>query len=249
MRKVSLLQMILISIIFLINFSFFLISCIYGGPLLFIFLTVLAHWGNTVYLCFVFSCDISLFFFKSDKLEHINFFMRNTYSIFSFTYEYTVTIGYWFLVLLGDTFMRFDADDVFSLVYLIFQHGGLTVLLLLDLILFEHERIDWSSNHLLIIAGLYGLYFIIVAVSKYVFGINAYPFLYNATIGQLIVCVITFYIILVNSYQAHIWFVKVKNDIAMKMAKKKEYEKGNQSELAESIEKDTMQSNNEPMSD
>lgn len=216
MREVSPLQLITILIVTLINFGFFILSCILGGALLFIFLTSLAHWSNTVYLCVVCICDISVFFFKSDKLEKVNEFMRNTYSIFSFTFEYTVTVLYWMLVLLGDSFMTFYTENALMLSFFIYLHGIITLFLLFDLVLFNHQKITWSNSHVMILSGLYLIYFIIVSISKFGYGINPYPFLVNASVGQLIVCIVAFYIIVVNSYQSHIWFLKIKNDIQMK---------------------------------
>ena len=76
------------------------------------FITMWAYYANSLYLLIVMICDIS-FYCKSTKLEHINTFFRNKYSIISMPYSYFVSFAFW---LRSFVLIHFSSFDIFRIV-------------------------------------------------------------------------------------------------------------------------------------
>ena len=100
-NNITLKQFIISCIINVINFFYFLGYDFTLNYRSLIFLTIITLDFNTIYLLLSFICDISLFIFKSQKLEPLNDFMRNKVCQVANPLSYAVTILFWSLALFG----------------------------------------------------------------------------------------------------------------------------------------------------
>lgn len=214
MREISLFQLSLISILTIVNLSIFVLTIITNRIKIVSFLTMWSYLVNTIYLTILFICDWYLYFSKTEKLEYIiSSFFRNTFSKIGCSLTYTITILYWLLVVLGPIIMRFETSNFLIIFFHIYLHGVITVFVLLEIVFFEHKRLDSNNLDVLILTIIYVCYLVLALISQYVFNLPPYQFMDMVKPYQLISPIMVFYIIIINSYQVHIWIIKKKNDL------------------------------------
>lgn len=210
MREIPKNRLILyIGINFMNMFLFFGPLFVSNRPLRY-FLTFWTYWANSIYFLTITICDGCMYYCKNNSLERINNFFRNIYSRYSFTFSYGVTILYWLLFFLGPKFL-YVRPGFIPFLFHIYYHGGFTSILLLDLYLNEHKNIKWSFKEIIILSSFFFAYAFVAGYAK--FGINfiPYAFMENASIKQLITGAFIIYIIFLNSYQIHLYLLKLKN--------------------------------------
>ena len=140
-----------------------------------IYLTIITLDFNSIYLFLSFICDISLFIFKSQKLEALNDFMRNKVCHVANPLSYAVTILFWTLALLGGM-----GDIIISKRIFIFNvhiHLLISILLIVDIFIAEHEKHTFSFLTLIIIFIYMILYEIFCTTLTFKFDNPPYPFL------------------------------------------------------------------------
>ena len=184
----------------------------------FVFLTNWGLWSNSFYLLVVMICD-TIFFFKKDPqdfFEKINNFFRNSYSLVSFPLSYTIFLLYWVLLFSGG-FSRPDGKEggksgLNSINFLnIYMHGLITVFLLIDLFVANHEvkKITWK--YIAICSGVYWCYAVVALIWTFVFNLPPYAFLAKVPIWMLILLGIVFNLVLIGFYVIHIQLLKKKS--------------------------------------
>ena len=209
MRKVNICSLIFLCSFTFINVLIYLKTLSYKGKHLYYFLTMWSFWMHIIYLLFISFSDIYLYCFNSDKFEFINNFMRNKYCRISYPFTYMVSCLYWLLHLLGPQFLTVKGGLMPYLSH-IYLHGFISLLLLLEFILNQHEYIK-ISKEFAIITVIYLLYCLTVTIGKYKYYTEPYTFMEKANKKQLLVSGIIFYLILFNCYQFNVWLFKIKN--------------------------------------
>ena len=149
-----------------ITLSQFIVSCIINGLNSFfyflayeitfnyrflVFLTIITLDFNSIYLFLSFICDISLFIFKSTKLEVLNNFLRNKLCHVANPISYTVTVLFWGIAAfggMGDIFANF-----IFIILIPFKkgYGGLS-----NFIVNIPHKIPYNIIYTIIIANIFG---------------------------------------------------------------------------------------------
>lgn len=201
----------------------FIIACIinglntffyfFGFPFVFnfhklIFLTMITLDLNCIYLFLSFICDISLFIFKSDRLEKMNDILRNKISNVINPISYLVTILFWFLVIFGGIINAFAT--AYKAIHSIYCHLIISIFLIIDIFIAEHKRHYFSWINLGIIFAYLIIYFIIACVATFKYDDPPYHFLESITFWPLLGCCILFSIIAILCYFFQILILKIK---------------------------------------
>ena len=177
------------------------------------FITICTYYMNSIYLCINLICDLNLYIKKSDKLEKLNDWNRNTYSQICNTLSYFVFILFWSLFLLGKDFMRFRKFKLLEHIIYMYLHFLITVFCIIDIIIQERNKITFKRKNFIIIIIIFTLYMILCVIGKYILDFCPYTFVENGNIKQLIVAMFFFYIIVYNCYCFQIWIInKFNND-------------------------------------
>lgn len=211
------------------NTIFFLLFLLKFETKHFFFLTMWTYWLNSIYLLVVCICDISLCCFKSTRLEKINDFFRNDYSLVSFPFSYAVTFLFWFLVCLGNNVMNFDFV-MSKMIARIYLHGINTGFLLLDLFISEHKKKEFDWNVFTAISTIFWVYCTDVCIGKYWLNIMPYRFVENINSIFLLFSIgILFYLVVLIAYQFHLYLInrigKNADDYAELQEKEEMYER------------------------
>lgn len=221
MKTTSLCALINLFVITIINTIVFIFAIMAKLKYPYLFLTMWSFYANSIYLIAILICDISAYFFNSNKLDSVNNFMRNVYSKYSIPLSYTVTFLYWLLVLLGEQFIKWKAGPmvIFFQVYL---HGIISFILLFEVLQRQqNNKQHWSYWDILILSIIILFYSIALMIGKYVQDFNPYQFMQYASWRQLITPLILLEVSAINSYQVHLFFLKLKLNYS---GEEKEYE-------------------------
>ncbi len=185
----------------------------FNRQLIFMFITICTYYMNSIYLCINLICDLNLYIKKSDKLEKLNDWNRNTYSQICNTLSYFVFILFWSLFLLGKDFMRFRKFKLLEHIIYMYLHFLITVFCIIDIIIQERNKITFKRKNFIITMAIFKLCLMICILEKYFMGFCPYTFIVKANNKQLIVAIFIFVIIIYNCYYFHIWMVnKFNND-------------------------------------
>ena len=191
---------------FLFILSISIICIINKYSKIFIHITNWSFFLSTFYLFSSLACDTSLYFFSSKKLEKFNYFIRNKFSTIAFPYCFMISIGFWLILLIGfiigtDTFKKSDTKITIPMVLInIHLHLGITVIMVIELFLSEKEeaKLNWLSS--ITNTFIFVIYCIIVCIAKFNFDNNAYVFMEDLKIGELILIGIAIYGLLIGCY-------------------------------------------------
>ena len=211
MRTVNKSLLIYLTIVSLINIFLFFATAILAKKHLFFFLTFWSFWMNLLYLIIICITEFYIFFFQDYRYEKINNFFKNIYSRISFTFSYSITLLYWILYFLGKNFL-IVREGFIPYCFHIYMHGIFTLLLLIELIINNHEYNPHNLKDFFIISVIFFLYTINASFAKYFFDFCPYAFMEKASFGQLIISSLIMYMIVLNCYQIHILLLKVKNE-------------------------------------
>ena len=185
------------------------------------------HYGHfffsSIYLICIFISDINLYLFNSTKLEKFNDFIRNTYSIISYSYCYSITIEFWLILFIGLSFGKNPFSEkktipIIKILESLYLHLGITIIMIIDLVLTK-RKINNNKNILVINNIIYFLYSVIVLLANYVFLMPAYPFMKNAGIVLMVLIFVVSFILINGSYYLHLFLIKIINE--EKIRKKK----------------------------
>ena len=163
---------------------------------------------NSIYLFLSFICDISLFIFKSTKLEALNNFLRNKLCHVANPISYTVTVLFWGIAAfggMGDIFANF-----MFIVLNVYAHLLITIFVIVDIFIAEHENHSFSPKILAIIIIYMILYGILCGILTIKFDNPPYPFLKGISILPLLGIYAVFSLIFVSCYFFQILLFKIK---------------------------------------
>ena len=207
------------SIIFL---GFFIYIFYYPKNL--IYCTWLSYLLNSFYLFISIICDINLYINKSFKLEIINDFFRNKFSVPMNVISYYVCFIYWFFyftVEVNEFTGKFDYLKCF------YQHILIMIIEIIDIFNSEHSYLKFSYIDLFICLILINLYGIELYILIFHYNIAPYKFYENCNYLKFIISGFIINILIVIFYFFHLWLFKLKfknqhklNEICEKSKKK-----------------------------
>lgn len=210
MRTISIYSLLYLFIVTIINTIVLVFSIVGDSKYPYYYLTLWAYYANSIYLIVVLICDISSFFFNSEKLDAVNSFMRDFYSKYSYSLSYTVTFLFWLLVILGEQFIKWDSSPI-KVFFQIYLHGVVSLILIFEIIQSDRsKKTEWSYKDILILSIIVIVYSITILLGKYYDHFIPYQFMKYASLRQLITPLILIEVFSFNSYQLHLFFLKIK---------------------------------------
>ena len=167
-------------------------------------------------------------------LKKYNYFIRNNFSSIAFPFCFMISIGFWLILLIGliigsDTFKRSDTKITIPMALInIHLHLGITIIMIIELFLSEKEEAKLNIFSFISNTFIFIIYCVVVCVAKFNFNNNAYVFMENLKIGELIPIGIAIYGLLIGCYFLY-------NYITNKINNKyfKSIEKGERDDLIE----------------
>ena len=133
-ERITLLQLIITLLINGINIIFILFFVCYKfifdfGSLK--YLSNITLYFNTIYLFLSCLCDIYLFFFKSTKLEKLNYFLRYKFCNIINPISYLAFILFWILVIAGGIVRAFESP--MKALFSIYANLLINIFIIIDL--------------------------------------------------------------------------------------------------------------------
>ena len=236
MAKVSITKSQLISsIIFNGGNTFifiFLLKALYLNPGILKFLTYLSYCANSIFLFFCLLCDIFLYL-NSDKnsfesetdyklieadeendkqsfwFERLNDWNRNTYSLICNPFSIFVTISFWILYFLGESYIKVS-PGFYPMSRTFYLHLVITILIIIDIFVSKRKKIT-IFKYYDIVSELFLLYCLAIIIMKFKYNILPYAFLNSGIIFLLFYMIISF-ILLHLCYYINIWLVNLSNN-------------------------------------
>ena len=209
--KISFLQFIISILIGIYAFIMIIyIEANYISPKQLFFMTMWNCFISTIYLITISICDFSFFYIKSNKLEKLNEFFRETLSPAFTALTYLVTFTFWvmiFPVLVKSGNGNFGLNLYTNL----YVHLILTIFQTVD-IFFSYRKNKGiiMKYDFLIAAFIMGSYAILTLILVYGYNYAVYPFLKHMTwykgLGELIL----FEVMMFLFYLIHVGFIKLK---------------------------------------
>ncbi len=208
--KSPLLKIIFYSALTLINMILLIIIAYFLSWKAIFFLTVINMVITTVYLIASNYFDITLHFLKKGVNDEILRFWRDYYFKYAYIISQVVFVLFWTLCFLGENFM-IVGESTLQIVGSFYAHGIICHVMTLDLYITEHKfSNDQVKVDVIIIFVLLLIYTTMQLISKYVIGINIYPFLEILNLSQLSILYILTFFISFNIYQLYIHLVTNK---------------------------------------
>ena len=207
-REIKKLNYYLILCLFIFNLGVIIYLCCTLRPSQ--FLPHLTNWSfvlSSFYLFLVVLTDSCLYFFGLQNLEKFNHFIRNSFSNIVFPYCFTITIGFWVILLIGfvspaETFLEKGTKITLEMIFVnVYVHLGITAILLIELIINKREKakLNWCSGITNTI--IYIIYVISICIEKYKFDFYPYLFVKNLNIaGMVIVGIIIYGLIIASAF-------------------------------------------------
>lgn len=174
---------------------------------------LLTYWTlymNSVYLLLNVISDSLFFFTKNENMEYLNSFSRNKMAQIVNPFSYFVFFFYWTAVLMGKNVMPFPLE-IDKLLSSILHHFMITLFLILDLFLHEHDQITFNLFDVCIISCIFVGYGITIAINHFSFGRSPYPFMNGLSPVYLILIAIGGFGAMVVSYLLHIGLLQLKH--------------------------------------
>ena len=220
-REIKKCNYYLFLVLFLFHTAMFIFSLVY-----FSFKDIIMHftfWNFMICSFYIFSLfitDTCLYYFSYTKCEKFNYFMRNKYSHISFSICCAVTIIYWFIILplalLGDNNTGNQNDEsgssgAESIILNLYIHGGVNIVLLIELIYYKRERIKYSFKTIFVIIGIFLVYSIFLIITQVVFKVEAYDL--TADISAISYILLEIFLIIISfvSYSINYCVVNLIN--------------------------------------
>ena len=213
-----------------ILFLFFLKALYYDHRIL-LFLTYLSYCANSFYLFFCFLCDIFLYLKEKNSeindlnyklieseenkndnktwFEKLNNWNRKKYGIICNTFSFFVTISFWSLYFMGESFIKVSSG-FYPMLRTYYLHLIITIIIIID-IYNSKRNVTYSSCDINMIFNLFLIYCIIIAINKYFFNTNIYAFMHFGWI-ILMIFIIIFFFILYFCYRLNLWLINYVNN-------------------------------------
>lgn len=173
------------------------------------YLTMWTLLMNSIYLVLNTISDTYLFFTSKQNLEYLHDFSRNKMAPVANSYSYMVFISFWGMVCMGSTVMKLptDAAGLLSNIYL---HALITVFVIVDIYLSDHEKLQFNWIIFAFLGGIFILYSINVVICIFVLDFPPYPFMKNAPFWIVCVSGLGLFVIVILGYFIHIGLLALK---------------------------------------
>ena len=198
-----------LSPIYIINFG---LCCyfMYGAGLKnFAYLTSWTLLMNSTYLLINLIADTFFFFSKKSTLEFLHIFSREKIAPVVNSFTYMVFISFWGMASMGSSVMKFPLDFA-SILKNIYQHGLITVFVMLDVFLYEHKKSKFELINIALLFIIFILYGTSAAISIYEFDFFPYPFMEGASFPRLCIYGGILFLFVILGYFIHIGLNKLK---------------------------------------
>ena len=145
-----------------------------------------------------------------NTLKKLNDWNRNKFGVICNSLCYFVSVGFWSLFFLGNTFMQVS-KSIKNLFNCIYHHCIIQIIIIIDIFNFDRKILSFSWIYFGIIYSIFISYSIIIYIEKFYFGRNAYIFMNGSSKIFLILCLIVGSGLLYLSYLIHIYLIKFKH--------------------------------------
>ena len=142
-------------------------------------------------------------------LQKINDWNRNKFGVICNSLCYFVSIGFWSLFILGNSFMQVS-KSIKNLFNCIYHHCIIQIIVIVDIFAFERKIHTFSWFYFGIIYSIFIIYSIIIYIEKFYFYRNAYIFMKGSSLLFLLFCLIIGSGFLLLSYLIHIYLIEFK---------------------------------------
>lgn len=226
-------KQLIISIIFFGGNSFifiFYLKELFTNIQLLQYLTCLSYYANSIFLFLCLICDILLYLNNNSEkgdtdyhlineqntnsetnitwVEKLNNWNRNKYGIICNTFSFFVSISFWILYFLGESYIK-TSNKFYAFLSTINLHLIISVLVIIDILVSKREH-TFSWYYFKIISFIFFIYCVITGIEKYCFNINPYAFM-NGGLLFLILYVLLSFVILYFSYLFNAYLIEYKN--------------------------------------
>ena len=209
-----------------------LLKAVYSNPGILKFLTYLSYCANSIFLFFCLLCDIFLYLNRnidssepetdyrlmeadddngkeSFWFERLNDWNRNTYSLICNPFSFFVTVSFWILYFLGESYIKVS-PEFYPMLRTYYLHLTITILIIIDILVSRRKKITVFKYYDLV-SDLFLLYCIAIIIMKYKFNILPYAFLNSSLVFLLCYMIISF-ILLRFCYYINIWLINLSNN-------------------------------------
>jgi hypothetical protein len=195
------------------------------------YLTHLSYYANSIYLLLCLVCDIFLYLDNKDEnemsyrlmeeeednnsskdnnikwFEQLNNWNRNKYGVVCNTFSFFVSISFWILFLLGESYIRVS-NTFYAMLSTINLHLIISILIIIDILCSKREH-KFSNEYFGIISLIFLIYCAYTGINKYYFNSNTYAFM-NGSFLFLIFYVVISFCILYVSYLLNVYLINYK---------------------------------------
>ena len=192
------------------------------------YLTNLSYYANSFFLLLCLICDIFLYINNNSsekietdyhlideqninnennmlfRIEKLNNWNRNKYGVVCNTFSFFVSISFWILYFLGESYIK-TSNSFYAFLSTINLHLFISVLVLIDIFISRREHY-FSWSYFGIISLIFFIYCTITGINKYCFNINPYAFM-NGSLLFLIFYVMLSFAILYISYVLYVYLI------------------------------------------
>ena len=164
---------------------------------------------NSIYLFINLLADAFFFFTNQHKFDWLHEFSREKIAPVVNSFTYMVFISFWGMASMGSSVMKFPLDFA-SILKNIYQHGLITVFVMLDVFLYEHKKSKFELINIALLFIIFILYGTSAAISIYEFDFFPYPFMINASFPRLCIYGGILFLFVILGYFIHIGLNKLK---------------------------------------
>jgi uncharacterized membrane protein len=194
------------------------------------YLTNLSYYANSIFLLLCLICDISLYINNNNSqqveadyhlidddnkknenyvlmIEQLNNWNRNKYGVICNTFSFFVSISFWILYFLGESYIK-TSNNFYSFLSTINLHLIITVLVLIDIFMSKKEH-QFSWSYFGIISLIFFIYCAITGINKYSFNSHPYAFMKGSLLFLIFYVMISF-ALLYFSYIIYVYLINYK---------------------------------------
>ena len=189
------------------------------------YLTYLSYYANSIFLLLCLICDIFLYINENSEEENnyilmnnqnsylnnnilwaekLNNWNRNKYGVICNTFSFFVSVSYWILYFLGESYIKMN-NTFYGLLSSINLHLLITIFVIIDIFISKRKH-KFSEDYFEIISFIFFVYCIISGIDKYYFNVNPYPFM-NGSLLFLIIYVLISFFLLYGCYFFNVYLI------------------------------------------
>ena len=173
------------------------------------FLTSWTLFMNSIYLFINLLADAFFFFTKQHTFDFLHEFSREKIAPVVNSFTYMVFIAFWGMASMGSSVMKFPLDFL-SILKNIYQHGLITVFVILDVFFYEHKQSKFELINIVLLFIIFLLYGTAAAISIYIYNFIPYPFMKGVSFPRLCLYGGILFLFVILGYFIHIGINKLK---------------------------------------